>query len=83
VAQQQQQQPMEQLPTNLQFPDRYGAIVRTLWHDDGTRLLVGFTSGWLVCLSAVAAAGDYIEDAVGQELFSVQVLRKQTTKDIY
>jgi hypothetical protein len=37
-------------PTNLQFQERYGNLVNTVWFGNGN-ILVGFDSGFIVCLS--------------------------------
>ncbi|KAL3120594.1 hypothetical protein niasHT_007886 [Heterodera trifolii] len=54
------------LPTNLQFQERYGNLVRTEWFGSGN-LLVGFDQGFIVCLSAERSA-----ESISQELFSIQ-----------
>jgi hypothetical protein len=37
-------------PTNLQFQERYGNLVRTIWFGNGN-VLLGFDLGFIVCLS--------------------------------
>nr|CAD2179713.1 unnamed protein product [Meloidogyne enterolobii] len=53
-------------PTNLQFQERYGNLVSTVWFGNGN-LLVGFDAGFIVCLSAERSS-----DSISQELFSMQ-----------
>uniref|UniRef100_A0A914HUV5 WD repeat-containing protein 19 n=1 Tax=Globodera rostochiensis TaxID=31243 RepID=A0A914HUV5_GLORO len=53
-------------PTNLQFQEGYGNLVRTVWFGNG-RLLAGFDQGFLVCLSAERPA-----ESISQELFSIK-----------
>nr|CAD2134651.1 unnamed protein product [Meloidogyne enterolobii] len=53
-------------PTNLQFQERYGNLISTVWFGNGN-LLVGFDAGFIVCLSAERSS-----DSISQELFSMQ-----------
>ncbi|KAK5978062.1 WD domain G-beta repeat protein [Trichostrongylus colubriformis] len=48
---------------NLQFQDKYGAIVAHVWYNDGY-MIVGFEKGFVVCISAHPSE-------MGQEIFSV------------
>lgn len=48
---------------NLQFQEKYGAIVAHVWYNDGY-MIVGFEKGFIVCISAHPSE-------MGQEIFSV------------